>query len=130
MTVADRIGVMDARPARAGRARRRRSTSSRDSRWVADFIGDVNLFEGAARRRRARPRAIDRTRRRGRSWSPQAGDAPGQATASGSRCGPRRCADRAARPAGDGELRRPASVADIGYLGDVSIYKVRLDDRR
>jgi putrescine transport system ATP-binding protein len=47
MTVADRIGVMD-----NGRleqvATPRRLYEAPNSRWVAEFVGDVNLFEGQA----------------------------------------------------------------------------------
>ena len=53
MTVADRIGVMDhgrlvqvATPAEI--------YEQPNSRWVADFIGEVNLIEGTLRRRTAR----------------------------------------------------------------------------
>src|SRR6202022_2941826 len=45
MTVADRIGVMD-----AGRleqvATPRELYEAPSSRWVAEFVGDINLFEG------------------------------------------------------------------------------------
>jgi putrescine transport system ATP-binding protein len=47
MTVADRIGVMD-----AGRleqvASPRELYEAPASRWIAEFVGDVNIFEGAA----------------------------------------------------------------------------------
>jgi putrescine transport system ATP-binding protein len=47
MTMADRIGVMD-----NGRleqvATPRRLYEAPNSRWVAEFVGDVNLFEGQA----------------------------------------------------------------------------------
>ena len=55
MIVADRIGVMDhgwlrqvARPAEI--------YEQPNSRWVADFVGDVNLFEGRRRRGRLKRR--------------------------------------------------------------------------
>ena len=45
MTMADRIGVMD-----AGRleqvATPRELYEAPHSRWIAEFVGDVNLFEG------------------------------------------------------------------------------------
>ena len=50
MTVADRIGVMD-----RGRLMQVAPPAAiyerPNSRWVADFVGDINLFEGRARRR-------------------------------------------------------------------------------
>jgi putrescine transport system ATP-binding protein len=124
MTVADRIGVMDqgrlvqvATPAEI--------YEQPNSRWVADFIGDVNLLEG---------RLIE------------AG--PGTANIISETVGKLQAvAAPEARP-GDTvwvavrpekvriSLEPPAAttncvagqVWDIGYLGDVSIYKVRLDN--
>src|SRR5258708_2408808 len=52
MTVADRIGVMD-----AGRleqvATPRELYEAPSSRWIAEFVGDVNLFEGQIQSREA-----------------------------------------------------------------------------
>ena len=63
MTVADRIGVMD-----AGRleqvATPRELYEAPDSRWIAEFVGDVNLFEGQVGSREAGRLAISTTRRR------------------------------------------------------------------
>ena len=50
--------VMDARPDRAGRRRPRDIYELPASRFVADFIGDVNMFEGAGRATEAGRRAI------------------------------------------------------------------------
>ena len=62
MTLADRIGVMN-----AGRLAQVATPSDiyehPNSRWVADFIGDVNLIEGRVASSSARPR---RDRERGR----------------------------------------------------------------
>jgi putrescine transport system ATP-binding protein len=124
MTVADRIGVMD-----QGRliqvATPPEIYEQPNSRWVADFIGDVNLIEG---------RVVE--------------TGPGTSTIMSQNAGELRAAATAARP-GDTvwvavrpeKVRiaheRPAAacancvagqVWDIGYLGDVSIYKVRLDN--
>ena len=61
MTVADRIGVMD-----AGRleqvATPRELYEAPRSRWIAEFVGDVNLFEGQVESREA-GRLIDRDAR-------------------------------------------------------------------
>ncbi len=125
MTVADRIGVMD-----QGRlvqvATPPEIYERPNSRWVADFIGDVNLIEG---------RVVE------------AG--PGTSTIMSAAAGKLHAA--AATDAGPGDTvwvavrpekvrisnEPPAATAanciagqvwDIGYLGDVSIYKVRLDN--
>ena len=124
MTVADRIAVMDhgsiiqvATPAEV--------YEQPNSRYVADFIGDINLLEGkvaatAAGAVRCR-KPGDRGGRRGR---------PGDRR--------RRRRSRLVRhPAGEGRASRSIAgrrrincvageVWDIGYLGDVSIYHVRL----
>ncbi len=54
MTMADRIGVMD-----NGRleqvATPRKLYEAPNSRWVAEFVGDVNLFEGEVEPGRGRP---------------------------------------------------------------------------
>jgi putrescine transport system ATP-binding protein len=123
MTVADRIAVMD-----RGRlmqvAPAAEIYEKPNSRWVADFIGTVNLFEG---------RVGDR-----------------DDTIEGTALGPLRVAAKidaephatvwvAVRPekirlsqrqAGSGPAPAPdnsiaATVVDIGYLGDLSIYKLR-----
>ena len=46
MSLADRIGVMDRGQALARWRRLRKSTNSRIRRWVAQFVGDVNMIEG------------------------------------------------------------------------------------
>ena len=124
MTVADRIGVMDhgrliqvATPAEI--------YEQPNSRWVADFIGDVNLIEG---------RVVDA----GASGTVIASAAAGRcARARVRRCqaGRHRLGRAAAREnthraraaAAAGENCVAGQVDDIGYLGDLSIYKVRLD---
>ena len=127
MTVADRIGVMN-----QGRLMQVATPpevyEQPNSRWVADFIGDVNLIEGGAstsgagathgRKRGRRPAAC---RRRSPMRTP--GDAVWVALR------PEKIAHRA-RSAGRGrrQLRSPAASSSIGYLGDISIYKVKLDN--
>ena len=125
MTVADRIAVMD-----RGRLMQVAPPAEiyehPNSRWVADFIGTVNLFEG------------------------RVGDLDG--TVEGTALGrlrvdakidaePRATVWVAVRPekirllqrqAGPGEGPGPdndiaATVVDIGYLGDLSIYKLRTE---
>ena len=65
MTLATRIGVMNRGRHRAGRHAARDLRVSRATRFVADFIGIVNMFEGRIDRGRARSRA-HRVRR---SWA-------------------------------------------------------------
>ena len=54
--MSDRIAVFNARPDRAGRDRRARSTSGRRRAFVAGFVGTSNVLAGAAALRAARPR--------------------------------------------------------------------------
>jgi putrescine transport system ATP-binding protein len=122
MTVADRIAVMDhgrliqvATPAEI--------YEQPNSRWVADFIGDVNLIEG-----RVIKVAVE---------TMIASAAAGQLRATSSAAQPGDTVWVALRPE---KIRiaheRPPSaeancvdgqVWSIGYLGDLSIYKVQLD---
>jgi putrescine transport system ATP-binding protein len=127
MTVADRIGVMD-----QGRLMQVATPpeiyEQPSSRWVADFIGEVNLIEG---------RVIEA--------------APGAATIMSQDAGKLRAVMAtdvrtgdavwiAIRPEKVRISQQPPAAAtvavnciagqvwDIGYLGDMSIYKVRLDN--
>ncbi len=120
MTVADRIAVMDrgrlmqvAPPAEI--------YEQPNSRWVADFIG--------RRQSVRRPRRRRRRERRGHGRRPAAGRGQDRCRAaarrSGSRCGRRRCGSVRARAAGGATAAEngvAATVVDIGYLGDLSIY--------
>ena len=126
MTVADRIGVMD-----HGRlvqvATPPEIYEQPNSRWVADFIGDVNLIEGSVVE-------ADRPRRRSRARAPDAArDAGRRRQAGRHRMGRAAAGEGAhrARAAGRRQARTasPAQVMDIGYLGDLSIYKVRARQR-
>jgi putrescine transport system ATP-binding protein len=124
MTVADRIGVMD-----HGRliqvATPTEIYERPNSRWVADFIGDINLIEG---------RVVDA----GASGTGIASAAAGQLR--GLACPEATPGDtvwvalrpekiRIGRqpPLAAGENCVAGQVENIAYLGDLSIYKVRLD---
>ena len=128
MTVADRIAVMD-----HGRliqvATAAEIYEQPNSRWVAEFIGDVNLLEG-------------RTIEVGQSGMTIASAAAGRLRAASS--APSRAGDAvwvALRPEkiriARADAAAPTPVADencvdgrvssIGYLGDLSVYKVTLD---
>jgi putrescine transport system ATP-binding protein len=122
MTVADRIAVMDrgrlmqVAPAAEIYERPR-------SRWVADFVGDINLFQGrlgddcltvegtAAGNLRA-------------ATKPEAD--PGSIVWLAVR--PERVRIDRAPPAADLGNCVAGAIIDIGYLGDVSLYKLRIRD--
>jgi putrescine transport system ATP-binding protein len=128
MTVADRIGVMN-----QGRlvqvATPPEIYEQPSSRWVADFIGDVNLIEG---------RVIEAGPSGTTLMSATAGKLHA-AAATEARAGDtvwvavrpekvRISHEPPAAAAGAAAVNFVAGqVLDIGYLGDVSIYKVRLD---
>jgi putrescine transport system ATP-binding protein len=118
MIVADRIAVMNhgrlvqvARPAEI--------YERPNSRWVADFIGEVTMIEG----RLGQGGAIDTAL--GLLHIAAAGGRPGDAVCLVLR--PEKLRIGAERPGG--ELNAVAgTVFDVGYRGDMSIYKVRLAD--
>jgi putrescine transport system ATP-binding protein len=119
MIVADRIGVMD-------RGRLAQVATPADiyerpnSRWVADFVGDINLFEGTVD---ADGINIEGTQAGTLRVAAKIDAAPGAT------------AWVAVRPEKIRITREPlpqagncfaGTVADIGYLGDSTIYKLRL----
>jgi putrescine transport system ATP-binding protein len=121
MRVADRIGVMN-------RGRLAQVATPADiyerpsSRWVADFIGDVNLIEGrvvSCGTDGCRIAAVDGLSLQGATAD---GVAVGDAVALALR--PEKIALRPDGAGGDG-LR--GTVQEVGYRGDSSVYRVRLD---
>jgi putrescine transport system ATP-binding protein len=129
MTVADRIGVMD-----AGRleqvATPRELYEAPASRWIAEFVGDVNLFEGQVASRDASRLSIT-TRDAGTFVVAE----PRQPITKAivvvairpekvklSRRGPVTVALNA-----HAINRLEGIVTDVGYLGGVTTYKVKLD---
>ena len=124
MTVADRIGVMD-----HGRlvqvATPPEIYEQPNSRWVADFIGEVNLIEGRVAEAGASATTV-MSEHAGKLKAAPTGDARPGATVwvalrpEKVRIWHEQPADAAANCVG-------GVVLDIGYLGDVSIYKMRLD---
>ena len=125
MTVADRIGVMD-----HGRliqvATPPEIYERPNSRWVADFIGEVNLIEGRVVDVGASETVIASVAAgRLRALSPT--DAkPGDAVWVALR--PEKVRIAHAPPPTDGDNCVAGQVGNIGYLGDLSVYKVRLDN--
>jgi putrescine transport system ATP-binding protein len=125
MTVADRIAVMD-----HGRLVQVASPSEiyelPNSRWVADFIGDVNLIEGQVLEAGAPGTVIA---------SAAAGQLRGLACAGAKRgdtvwvaLRPEKVRIAREPPARPEENCVAGTVGTIGYLGDLSIYQVRLDN--
>ena len=125
MTVADRIGVMH-----QGRliqvAPPPEIYEQPNSRWVAEFIGDVNLIEGRVVASEAGGTVIagSRAGRLRVSGAPAA--QPGDAVWIALR--PEKVRLTLAPPPDVAENCVAGQVWDIGYLGDLSIYKLRLDD--
>jgi putrescine transport system ATP-binding protein len=124
MTVASRIGVMN-----QGRLVQVATPSEiyeqPNSRWVADFIGDVNLIEGRIVGAEAIGTTVESpafgTVRAAAVKDVKAGDAVAVALR------PEKI--RIMRdPPPPGANRAEGEVWEIGYLGDFSVYKVRLDD--
>jgi putrescine transport system ATP-binding protein len=127
MTVAHRIAVMD-RGRVVQAAPPAEIYEQPQSRWVAEFVGDVNLIDGRVVEAGAGEAVVaDGNGRRYRV----ATDPPGAAVAGAQ-------VTLAVRPekmriqagaAPDGAVNAvQGRVCDLGYLGGVSIYKVRLDD--
>jgi putrescine transport system ATP-binding protein len=124
MTVADRIGVM-----KAGRLMQVGTPpeiyEQPNSRWVADFIGGVNLIEGRVVAVEAGATTIE-SASVGQVRAPSSRDAqPGDTLWVALRPEKLRIAQE--RPPAK-ENSVSAVVWEIGYLGDRSIYKLRLDD--
>jgi len=119
MTLADRIAVMN-----AGKLAQVASPAEiyeqPRSRWVADFIGDVSLIEG----RFSAPGLMQTTV--GELRARQEGAGVGETVWLALR--PEKIALARERPTGDINALA-GNVAEIGYRGDRSIYKVRLADR-
>jgi putrescine transport system ATP-binding protein len=127
MTVADRIGVMN-----RGRLEQVAPPSEvyeqPATRWVADFIGDVNLFEGRVAAVAPNDAVIE-TAGHGRMRVAQTLDAaPGATVWVALR--PEKIQLAAQPPVAQSENCLSGRVHDIAYLGDASVYKVRLDDGR
>jgi putrescine transport system ATP-binding protein len=99
------------------------------SRWVAGFIGDVNLLDGVVVA--AGPDGLAIAGQGGRRYRAAAGAGaevkPGQKVSLALR--PEKLRLAATRtPAGPAENCVAGRVHDIAYLGDISLYRVTLDD--
>ncbi|MBB1092791.1 ABC transporter ATP-binding protein [Rhodopseudomonas palustris] len=129
MTVADRIGVMQSgRLAQVATPRQLYETPA--SRWVAEFVGDVNMLEGAIEAR-DHGRLTVATEGAGRISIAEPRQ-PIEATSvciairpekiKLSRRGPAADIDHA-----DAMNRLDGEVAEVGYYGGLTSYKIRLD---
>ncbi len=119
MILADRIAVMD-----RGRLMQVAPPAEiyerPNSRWVADFIGDINLFEG----RLSDDGASVEGTAAGRVRAAGNVDAePGALVWAAVR--PEKITIAHEPPASGGDNCVAATVVDIGYLGDMSVYKLR-----
>lgn len=124
MTVAHRMGAMN-----RGRLMQVATPAEiyerPNSRWVADFIGDVNLLEGVVAGIEPGTVLIDSAANRRLRLSADAAAKPGQGVWVALRPEKLRLATQApATP----ENCLAGRVTDTAYLGDMSIYRVRLND--
>jgi putrescine transport system ATP-binding protein len=125
MTLADRIGVMN-----GGRLAQVATPSDiyerPNSRWVADFIGDVNLIEGQVVSS-ALGQIIIESVAAGRVRVAHATDAVvGASVAVALRPEKIQLDTTALRPSDENCFA--GRVTEIGYLGGVSVFKVKLDN--
>ena len=124
MTVADRIGVMN-----SGRlvqvAPPAEIYEQPSSRWVAGFIGDVNMIEGRVASSGLGHSMVESVAG-GRLLVSHAADlAPGTHVWVALR--PETIEVDTRAPMAGGENSFSGRVSEIGYLGGTSIYKIRLD---
>jgi len=129
MTVAGRIGVMQ-----AGRleqvASPRLLYEEPVSRWIAEFVGDINLFEGEVKTRAMRRLAVA-TREAGELMATE----PQRPLAGTKVCvaiRPEKIRLARRGPATDAAMgnavnRMEGVILDANYLGGTTIYKVKLD---
>ena len=129
MTMASRIGVMD-----AGRleqvATPRELYEAPLSRWIAEFVGDVNLFDGQLESRELRRLTIA-TRDAGQIVAVE----PSQyitKTVVSVAIRPEKVKLSRRGPVTDADTARAINrlegvICDVGYLGGLTVYKVKLD---
>ena len=125
MTVADRIGVMNhGRLAQVGTPAE--IYEQPNSRWVADFVGDVNLIEGRVASVGEDKLTIESAGATPFHVKQEKLVKPGDTVWIALR--PEKVRIALQPPASLAENCLAGQVWDIGYLGDVSIYKVRADN--
>jgi len=122
MTVASRIGVMDqGRLVQVGPAPE--IYEQPKSRWVADFVGEVNLFEG---RLGDDLRSVEGTPAGSLRTAVKPDAVPGAVVWVAVR--PEKIRVSREQPVPAPENCISGKVVEVGYLGDASIYKVRVSD--
>jgi putrescine transport system ATP-binding protein len=129
MTVASRIGVMD-----AGRleqvATPRELYEAPTSRWIAEFVGDVNLFEGQIESREAGRLAVS-TRVAGTIMAAEPRQPTTKAIVAVAVRPEKVKLSRRGPVSDEGNAhsinRLEGIVTDVSYLGGITTYKVRLD---
>jgi len=125
MTVAHRIAVMDhGRLAQV--ATPPELYEHPVSRWVAGFIGDVNLLDGVVVSVDTHGLAIEGAGGRRYRITADVEVKPGERVCVALR--PEKLRLGAQQPEGGAENCLAGRVHDIAYLGDISLYKVELDD--
>jgi putrescine transport system ATP-binding protein len=125
MTISTRIGVMrDGRIEQIGEPREIYETPS--SRYVADFIGTVNLFEGRVAAAGADLMRVDTDEAGPLLVPPQPGLKAGQTVWVAVR--PERI--NLAHDRFDAPNLMQAVVEDVGYIGHLSIFRIRLASGR
>ncbi|BAM87337.1 putrescine transport protein [Bradyrhizobium oligotrophicum S58] len=125
MTVASRIGVMN-----AGRleqvAAPRRLYEEPASRWVAEFVGDINLFEGEVTAREPYRLRVT-TANVGELVAAQP-VAPTSESKVAVAIRPEKIRLALRRPAADAAINCVAgAITDASYLGGKTVYKIKLD---
>jgi putrescine transport system ATP-binding protein len=125
MTLADRIGVMD-RGRLVQVATPPEIYEQPASRWVADFIGEVNLIEGRVVETGAAGMVVESaTAGRLRASAPSSAKVGDTVTIA---LRPEKLRIAHEPSVAKQENCVAGQVWDIGYLGDLSIYQVRLDN--
>jgi putrescine transport system ATP-binding protein len=123
MTVAHRIAVMNR--GRIVQAATPAEIYERpQSRWVAEFVGDVNLIEGTVLKTGAGEAVIGD--KGGRRYRVVADVATGAQVLIALR--PEKVRIQAGPAPPDAPNTMRGQVCDVGYFGSISTYKVRLDD--
>lgn len=124
MTMADRIGLMD-----HGRLVQVATPpviyEQPATRWVAQFIGDVNLIEGRVTEATSGGLTVESVGAGTVHAPARDGVAPGATVFVALR--PEKMSIGTAPAGTSGANGVGGEVVDIGYLGDMSTYKVRLD---
>jgi putrescine transport system ATP-binding protein len=130
MTVASRIGVMN-RGSLVQVAPPNEMYEQPNSRWVADFIGEVNLLEGRVREAGLVATVVETAAAGVVRAGPCAEVAPGATVWVALRPEKVHVALTPPQVVGEncaaGENCVAGQVASVGYLGDLSVYQVRLD---